>query len=485
MLAERQRHSIHQRRGSKDSISSRNQSIACRALPVPSSKRQSLTSNGIGCTNASAFSGKPAPLTKSAAIEPFDVSPRRFSEVSTNSDLNTGTGVVTNAPISSVRFGSEVIEEDEERENQRESQACASSQEIVGSTNSQKQVQKLSTRKTFDPAHLKSIMGGASGDVVDVGSRRKSFFTQPPQKDKMDQNTPRYLEGTRAWLYIHPDHTSRLVWDLSSMVLILLLIIVTPFELCFLFEEQEEGVLLGFINWVSDIFFIIDIFLNCCTGFYKGKGASSYLVTSTKEIMNNYARGWLWVDLIATFPVARIVKASSSGEGGAQGTEAVGMLRALKVAKIARILKVIRVLKLGGLMQAVEEQLVAAQSMTVAFQLLKLTVIMLLISHCSACLWFAAGFWSSKIESFTTCWLAEQNLLASPYYDQYVASFYFSITTGTTVGYGDISASNTMEQLVGCVMLICAVAYIGHFGQGWSSHGHSQAERGRDGEDQA
>jgi hypothetical protein len=39
----------------------------------------------------------------------------------------------------------------------------------------------------------------------------------------------------------------------------------------------------------------------------------------------------------------------------------------------------------------------------------------------------------------------------------YVASFYFVITTITTVGYGDISAFNTTERIFCCILMIIGV----------------------------
>ena len=38
--------------------------------------------------------------------------------------------------------------------------------------------------------------------------------------------------------------------------------------------------------------------------------------------------------------------------------------------------------------------------------------------------------------------------------DQYLTSFYFIITTFSTVGYGDISATNKLEKVF-CIIVMC------------------------------
>jgi len=320
----------------------------------------------------------------------------------------------------------------------------------------------------------------------DVGSKRASVLfeedglqtRQPSFNSSIGYMVRQHRCFTQGQCYIDPNRPFRITWDFCSMAFILLLVIIIPYEMSFLWEtEYTPGSFLHVINTFADLWFGVDIALNCFTAFYKGKGTKSRLVKHPALIIRNYARGWLWIDLLATFPIAPIMQTVAGWS--TEGTSARGMFRALKIAKVARMLKVLRALKLGGLMQIVEEQLVAAQSMTVAFQLMKLSAVMLLISHCAACAWFAVGHWGLAA-GYSTTWLIEKAMVEEPEWDRWVASFYFAITTGTTVGYGDISATNTMERVVGTCFLVLAVAYIGHFlarvGQVVSSLQQGEAE---------
>lgn len=252
----------------------------------------------------------------------------------------------------------------------------------------------------------------------DVGSARAGFQVSRTYTGTNSLSSTHKDEFKYSKCYIHPEHCFRITWDALSMVLILMLIVTVPLELSFRFEKEDDGDFFNYINDLSDIWFACDMVFNCFTAYYSGKGASRTLQTHPRQILKNYSRGWLWIDLMATTPVTSIFKLFA-GAGG-DGTQGLGMLRALKVAKVARMLKVLRALKLGGLMQLVEEQIVTVQSMTLAFQLLKLSVIMLLSSHCAACAWFAVGFWGGLF--FEMTWLVAQDLTDANMTDQYVAA---------------------------------------------------------------
>jgi hypothetical protein len=54
-------------------------------------------------------------------------------------------------------------------------------------------------------------------------------------------------------------------------------------------------------------------------------------------------------------------------------------------------------------------------------------------------------------------WIYSKDFIDLDNFDLYVASFYFSVTTIVTVGYGDITAQSSGEKLVCCLLMLIGV----------------------------
>lgn len=88
----------------------------------------------------------------------------------------------------------------------------------------------------------------------------------------------------------------------------------------------------------------------------------------------------------------------------------------------------------------------------------------ILVCHVIACVWIFIGKESlfELIES-PNGGTAPQNWLTNAYldkateYQKYTASFYFTVTTMTTVGYGDISGHNSLERIICMLIMIIGV----------------------------
>jgi len=62
-------------------------------------------------------------------------------------------------------------------------------------------------------------------------------------------------------------------------------------------------------------------------------------------------------------------------------------------------------------------------------------------------------------DSTYTNWIISGDYTELTAVQLYTTSFYFTITTMTTVGYGDISGTNTEERIVCCILMIMGVLF--------------------------
>ena len=60
-------------------------------------------------------------------------------------------------------------------------------------------------------------------------------------------------------------------------------------------------------------------------------------------------------------------------------------------------------------------------------------------------------------EATTTNWIEDKGFLYAGDQELYFAAYYFSVTTFTTVGYGDISATSTSERILAIFLMIGGV----------------------------
>lgn len=149
---------------------------------------------------------------------------------------------------------------------------------------------------------------------------------------------------------IPPDSLFKIIWDVLGMIFILYQVIVIPYRMCF--DENSYGGMAAF-ELTQDFYFILDIVITAFTGYYdKGN-----LIMTSKKIILNYLKLWLWLDILASFPYSMVI--SIDDYLNIYSTElsnklnAPQILRLLKFMKFLRFLRLIRVLKLKRLLAKV------------------------------------------------------------------------------------------------------------------------------------
>ena len=131
-----------------------------------------------------------------------------------------------------------------------------------------------------------------------------------------------------------------------------------------------------------------------------------------------------------------------------------------RFAKIGKLYKIMRMLRLAKVLKLLKNNTSVVSHFTQRLRinsgkerLLFFIVFFIFFFHISSCLFI----FIASLDEDMNSWLWD------PYYyemdpDQlYIMSFYFIVTTTSTVGYGDLSPSTTIERLYGIVTMLAGV----------------------------
>lgn len=88
-------------------------------------------------------------------------------------------------------------------------------------------------------------------------------------------------------------------WDILIILLSLYVCFVLPLQIAFEPASLEGGVNIV-INYISDVIYILDLFVNFRTTVKNH--LTNEEITQPSEIAKNYIKGRFWLDLIASIP---------------------------------------------------------------------------------------------------------------------------------------------------------------------------------------
>ncbi|CAK9072117.1 unnamed protein product [Durusdinium trenchii] len=249
------------------------------------------------------------------------------------------------------------------------------------------------------------------------------------------------------WPVLHPEGPPRLVWLTPAFVFVLAEAFLVPFMLAFGVEPDDEP-FLGIAFRVVDLYFLLDIIVTCLTGYRDSRGN---LVSVPGKIVKHYLVGWFLLDAVAAIPWTWIGDSSV-----AQVT------RGLKVVRLIRLARLLRLAKLRQITEAAETYLEGNYAAELFMGFGKVLLLLSAVAHWGACFWHAVGSqqggWVAELEED---YRGNENKV----FARYTWSLYFTLTTLTTVGYGDITPVTTEEcRWVLLLLLTSAVIFSGLLG---------------------
>ncbi|XP_012729518.2 potassium voltage-gated channel subfamily H member 7 isoform X1 [Fundulus heteroclitus] len=252
------------------------------------------------------------------------------------------------------------------------------------------------------------------------------------------------------------------VWDWLILLLVIYTAILTPYSAAFLLNDQEEQRRrecgyscspLNVVDLMVDIMFIIDILINFRTTYVNH---NEEVVSHPTKIAIHYFKGWFLIDMVAAIPFDLLI----FGSGSDETTTLIGLL---KTARLLRLVRVARKLD--------------RYSEYGAAVLMLLMCIFALIAHWLACIWYAIGNVEKPYLEHKIGWLDNLALSIGKRYnysdptsgpsikDKYVTALYFTFSSLTSVGFGNVSPNTNSEKIFSiCVMLIGSLMYASIFG---------------------
>ncbi|GLU22681.1 hypothetical protein SLE2022_387380 [Rubroshorea leprosula] len=235
----------------------------------------------------------------------------------------------------------------------------------------------------------------------------------------------RINQATKLQRYIISPYNPRYrAWEMWLVVLVIYSAWICPFEFAFLTYKKDA---LFIVDNIVNGFFAIDIVL---TFFVAYLDSESYLlVDDPKKIAIRYISTWFIFDVSSSAPF-------QSFSLFIDNSSKIGF-------RLLNMLRLWRLRRVSSLFARLEKDIRFNYFWTRCTKLISVT---LFAVHCAGCLNYLIA---ERYPDPERTWIGAvyPNFKEASLWDRYITAIYWSITTLTTTGYGDLHAANPREML--------------------------------------
>ncbi|GLT86273.1 hypothetical protein SLE2022_044200 [Rubroshorea leprosula] len=232
--------------------------------------------------------------------------------------------------------------------------------------------------------------------------------------------------NSKGW-FISPMDSRYRCWETFMVLLVAYSAWMYPFEVAFMSSSPHRKIWI--VDTVVDLFFGIDIVLTFFVAYIDSR--TQLLVRDSRKIAVRYLSTWFLMDVASTIPFEALGYLFTGKSKMSVSYSLLGLLRFWRLRRVKQLF--IRLEK-------------DIRFPYIWVRCAKLLAVALFLVHCAGCLYYLlADLYPHQGKT----WLGSinPNFRHTSLWIRYISALYWSITTMTTVGYGDLHAVNTVEMI--------------------------------------
>ncbi|KAG2485209.1 hypothetical protein HYH03_015996 [Edaphochlamys debaryana] len=233
------------------------------------------------------------------------------------------------------------------------------------------------------------------------GRRRRSWWLR--LRERMQAWHPLVVADAVLPIF-NPDHPYKRGWDILVMSMVMWTAVTVPLSVSYGLPHSAPW---AAADYAMTCLFAVDLVVNFRTAFYNFQGE---LIRDSGAIARNYMKFWFWIDLVGTIPFDSIILWTGVLSGGSDTSlAAIGFLKAPRLLRLGRLLRFLDGFKHAKI-----------------FRIVQLFLIMLLISHWLACIWYMMYIFGGYKHADNWAFLAATEDEEDKMIFKYVVSYYYS-----------------------------------------------------------
>ncbi|GFP99211.1 potassium channel akt2/3 [Phtheirospermum japonicum] len=280
-----------------------------------------------------------------------------------------------------------------------------------------------SEKKAYDDEDDQQQAAAAANSAEELNLKNLSKLIVPPL-------------GASANITTHNDPNARIIspmdskyrcWETLMVILVAYSAWVCPYEIAFLNSAPSTPLFIA--DNIVDLFFGADIVLTFFVAYIDS--TTQLLVRDSTKIAKRYLLTWFIMDVASTIPFETIVFLISGTHHAGVSYSIFGMLRFWRLRRVK------------SFFTRIEKDIRFSYFWVRCARLMFVTLLQV---HCAACI---AYLLADRYPNDRNTWIgsAIPNFKETGLLIRYISALYWSITTMSTVGYGDIHAVNALEMV--------------------------------------